>query len=244
MVLKSKEGEQPLQVYKSFEHKSQHFVATWNEPNEPIDTIAQKPKTAFKFGVLKVSNLHKDLWHGRFHGGIATGLKADITLMCTSHKVLDGRLIPEPEDQRAWSSPLPLMWYDEGWNMSLRSEDVPQGIEEKQAKTIEELKKVADNPLFFLRHYFRREMLDTLPQGRSAYLLLFCTCVNLAHSFFPTFGNSGSLLGEYKFKISIFSNEISVEDLIYDFRITDWNDFSITASKKEDQKVKQTITVI
>jgi hypothetical protein len=221
------------EVYRTSEHKSQHFQAIWNEQSESPDIITDKPKVSYKFGVLKVSNLHRDAKHQRFRGGMATGLKADMEIKRISHKVADGRFIPETEEEKVWSSAMPLTWYDEGWNMSLRKEETPTGNEEKQARTIEELKRIANNPLYFLRTYFRKESLDALPQGRDAYLLLFTTCINMPHGFYPTFGNAAYLFGEYKLKVSIFANEGSVENLGYDLKMSDWNDFTISESKEE-----------
>lgn len=60
-LVKTEQGKPKPEPYRTFEHKSQHFKATWNDLNEPLDKISEKSKVAFKFGVLRITNIHRNL---------------------------------------------------------------------------------------------------------------------------------------------------------------------------------------
>jgi hypothetical protein len=209
----STKGFQPL------EHKSQHIIESWTEKGESLEALTDKPRLSIKFGVLKVSNQLRNVKSGVLHSGNATNVKADIRIKLIAHKVQDGRFVNDPQEQQIWSNPMPLSWYREGWDRPIKAMSIG-GIEER--------KKIRDSSLYLLEKYLINETLDVLPNGREAYLLLFITNANMPYTFTPIWAFENRFLGKYRFKISIFSSEVNLLDLLYECELRDWNDFSIT----------------
>jgi hypothetical protein len=209
----------PTIELQPLEHKSQHFIESWTEKGESLGTLTDKPRLSMKFSVLKVSNQLRNIKSGIIHSGNATNVKADIRIKPIAYKVQDGRFIDQPQEKQIWSDPMPLNWYREGWDHSIKA----MGIE-----SIEESKKIRNSSLYLLEKYLINETLDVLPNGREAYLLLFMTNANMSNIFTPTWAFENRFLGKYRFKISIFSSEVNLHDLLYECEIRDWNDFTIT----------------
>jgi hypothetical protein len=186
-----------------------------------------KPLFKLKFGVLKVTNQHRDFWKGksRWHMGNATNLRAKVRLKFTNGSYGDS---------------LELSWYRDDWDLPLRYEyftDLPSLDE--IARRLEEV-SVNHNVLM---RYFKSETKELVPVDDPAYLWLFFTSEGWS-TFTPMtaseyknyapkgYMGKGKTGGNFTFKVTIYSEEHTLLEGEYELDMRAWNDFTLTEVKK------------
>jgi hypothetical protein len=202
------------------EHRSQCHLVTWKERNEP-PSIVSRARLRIKFGVLKVTNQQRRVSRGVFAEGIATNLKAEMSVLPLGVYTIDGRW--SPQDDQLWLNARALDWYKEGWQDRLKR---LEGTDAATQEAINELKHIVAQPTI-LSQYLRNETQDILPIGDEAYLLLFYT-IDGVRAWFHTFGFRNYFLGRYLLKVKLYSHEIA-KPRYYTFQldIRSWNDFGL-----------------
>ena len=197
---------------------SQFFVMQW---------IGEEyPELQIRFGVLRVVNQARAIRKGRIRAGIATGLTADMMMMETAEKLDSGELREIPVEERAWSRPRELKWYEEDWFHSINA--VGMKREEARANVVE-IKRRG------LLKYLRLDSIETLTCDRYKDLLLFYTLESppsimggIQYGFTPTFGQASlSQFGRYELAIRVYCNEKTLKDKHYELSIDTWKDFSL-----------------
>lgn len=199
---------------------------TWKESGESFDIVATRAKLRVKFGVLRVMNQPRSARNHRFNEGLATNLKAEMSIKMLGLYAISGAYSPSTIVQQ-WSNPRELSWYEEGWHDTLHPPSADQGI---VREAIAELKRISASPIRLLTEYLRKKSIDMLPVGYPAYLLLFYT-IDGKRSFYSTSHPSEQPIGRYHLRVTPHSFEIKPRTSLYELDIKDWKDFTITERK-------------
>ena len=122
---------------------------------------------SMKFGVIKVSNLPRKIWNGRFCEGAATIVKADMQILYLGSYSKEGKFLP---NDAPWMERQQLSWYKELSYQAMNKGDSQTALQ----SYVDELKDMVKKPEI-VWNYLRNPILDRLPVGRETFLLLFCT---------------------------------------------------------------------
>lgn len=177
----------------------------------------------FKFGIVRVQNLSRNLKARRLSEGVATNLKADIQFMFLGAYTDKGDFSQYNKKFMSWSARMPLKWHHEGWDDPLR----PVEDGEKLKQSIEEMKRVAQYPLILGDRYLTEKGKDILQVGDEAFIRVFYTQGENRVWFLPS-ERASMLLGKYKFKIRVSAYERKPRTRFYELDIKGWNEFKTT----------------
>lgn len=199
------------------EHISQFYTLLWQDKEEPYEARLDS-RLRLKFGVLKVTNLHRDLKRGRIYSGIAHNLYAEMRMLDPSGLSMQER----------------MSWFHPHWDNALTGDEVD---DDSLQKRISMWKVVVKNTILLRNKYLKHQVIDTLQIGDSAYLWLFFTSDNDNQAWTPS--NSGPRIAydagpTFRLSVCLSGDEgILKRDLAYDVKFTDWSHFTITPIKKE-----------
>lgn len=209
-------------------HLSQFYDLRWKKPGESFYSL-NEPRFQLKFCVLKVSNLSRSLRLLRLREGEASDLQADLSVRTVSHNG-----VPYHSKGSRWTDLAPLSWYRRGWDASFTAfpkGDPPNLLD--WAKVVSNIERLGQAPVMLIQECLRYPVLDRLPAGRDAFLLLFVSSARSPGFAWTTSEEQLWIPGEYVFRVGIFAKQHPLTEHYFSLRINGWNDFEITPTKPQ-----------